>query len=122
MSSTSIEPGLSREAIQVHLALASLQEELKAIDFYHQRVGVSNDTRLKAVLIHNRDDEIEHAMMLLEWLRFSMPGFDVQIRKQVFQAGSIPEVAAGSKGGAPALLGPGLGFQGRRVLARERQS
>src|SRR5512141_1641824 len=84
MSSGFIETGLSIEALHIHRALASLQEELEAIDYYHQRVDVSEDESLKDVLAHNRDDEIEHAMMLLEWLRRAMPGFDGQMKKFLF--------------------------------------
>jgi len=61
MSSGTIETGLSSEAHNIHRALASLQEELEAIDYYHQRVDVSDDESLKAVLAHNRDDEMEEA-------------------------------------------------------------
>jgi len=50
-------------------ALHSLSEEIEAIDWYHQRVAVCRDEGLRAVLAHNRDEEIEHACMALEWLR-----------------------------------------------------
>jgi ferritin-like protein len=107
MSSGYIEPGLSKEAQDFHRALASLQEELEAIDFYHQRADVSDDPSLAAVMAHNRDDEMEHAMMLLEWLRRTMPGFDVQMKKFLFTSGDIVALAAGAK--APAAEGSGLG-------------
>ena len=96
MSSGTIEPGLSSEASNIHRALASLQEELEAIDFYHQRVDASNDESLTAVLAHNRDDEMEHAAMLLEWLRRSLPGFDVQLRKFLFTTVPLTALAAGT--------------------------
>lgn len=108
MSSGYIETGLSKGALNVHRALASLQEELEAIDYYHQRADVSDDPSLEAVLVHNRDDEIEHAMMLLEWLRRAMPGFDVQMKKFLFTSGAITTLAAGAK--APAADGSGLGL------------
>ncbi len=57
----------------VHRALVSLQEELEAIDWYQQRFDAAEDPELKAVLAHNRDEEKEHAMMLLEWLRRKDP-------------------------------------------------
>ena len=109
MSSGIIEAGLSLEALHIHRALASLQEELEAIDFYHQRVDVSTDAALQAVLAHNRDDEMEHAMMLLEWLRRAMPGFDAQMQKFLFQSGAITDLTAGSKPAAPEGRGLGLG-------------
>jgi hypothetical protein len=108
MSSGLIETGLSLEALNVHRALASLQEELEAIDYYHQRADVADDDSLKAVLVHNRNDEMEHAMMLLEWLRRAIPGFDLQMKKFLFTFGSITELAAAAK---PATTdGTGLGM------------
>lgn len=109
MSSGFIETGLSSQALYIHRALASLQEELEAIDYYHQRVDVTSDETLKEILAHNRDDEMEHAMMLLEWLRRAMPGFDVQMQKFLFQSGSITDLAAGAGPAEPGGRGLGLG-------------
>jgi ferritin-like protein len=109
MSSGSIETGLSSEALNIHRALASLQEELEAIDYYHQRVDVSEDESLKAVLAHNRDDEMEHATMLLEWLRRAMPGFDLQMKKFLFTSDPITALAGGGKPTAASGTGLGLG-------------
>ena len=109
MSSGFIEPGLSSQASNIHRALASLQEELEAIDYYHQRVDVSDDESLKAVLAHNRDDEMEHAMMLLEWLRRAMPEFDVQMKKFLFTSGDITKPADGPEPQVAAAIGLGLG-------------
>ena len=108
MSSGLIETGLSNGALNIHRALASLQEELEAIDYYHQRADVSDDESLKAVLIHNRDDEMEHATMLLEWLRRAMPGLDIQMRKFLFTSGALIDLAAGDD--PPAQPGKGLGL------------
>ncbi|MDP2877365.1 MAG: hypothetical protein Q8O00_14355 [Holophaga sp.] len=108
MSSGFIETGLSSGASSIHRALASLQEELEAIDFYHQRADVSNDEDLKAVMVHNRNDEMEHATMLLEWLRRTMPEFDTQMRKFLFTSGSLTAIAAGDD--PPATEGKGLGL------------
>ncbi len=98
MSSLVIEAGLSIDALEIHRALASLQEELEAIDYYHQRVDVSADASLKAVLAHNRDDEMEHATMLLEWLRRAIPEFHLQMNKFLFTTGDLVGLA---KGAAP---------------------
>jgi ferritin-like protein len=108
MSSGFIETGLSNEALNIHRALASLQEELEAIDDYHQRVDVADDESLKAVLAHNRDDEMEHAAMLLEWLRRAMPGFDMQLKKFLFTSEALTALVGGSK--PPAAKGTGLGL------------
>ena len=60
---------LSPETIDVHRAIVSLMEELEAVDWYNQRQEATVDPALKAILAHNRDEEKEHAMMVLEWLR-----------------------------------------------------
>lgn len=109
MSSSTIEEGLSDKALLVHRALASLQEELEAIDFYNQRSDVSRDESLKAVLDHNRDDEVEHAVMLLEWLRRNLGEFDVQILKILSRPGSIVDLAKGSTSASDGGSGLGLG-------------
>ncbi len=65
-------------------ALHSLQEEIEAVDWYQQRVDVTSDESLKAILAHNRDEEIEHACMALEWLRRNMPGWDEELKTYLF--------------------------------------
>lgn len=60
---------LSEGTRDMHRAVVSLMEELEAIDWYNQRVDVCKDVELKAILQHNRDEEKEHAAMLLEWIR-----------------------------------------------------
>jgi hypothetical protein len=95
MSSALLEPGRATEVQDIHRALASLQEELEAIDYYHQRVDATSDMALKAVLAHNRDDEMEHAAMLLEWIRRTLPGFDVQLKKFLFTSGDLIALAKG---------------------------
>jgi len=64
----------------MHRAIASLMEELEAVDWYNQRVDASRDPELKAILAHNRDEEKEHAAMLLEWIRRRDPRFDHELR------------------------------------------
>jgi ferritin-like protein len=63
------ERGLSSRTKDLHRAIVSLQEELEAIDWYQQRYDATEDPELKEILAHNRDEEKEHAMMLLEWIR-----------------------------------------------------
>jgi ferritin-like protein len=63
------ERALSARTKDVHRAIVSLQEELEAIDWYQQRIDAAEDPELREILAHNRDEEKEHAMMLLEWLR-----------------------------------------------------
>ena len=105
---------LTAEAKDRHRALASLQEELEAIDWYDQRVDAASDPELKAILAHNRDEEREHAMMVLEWLRRKAPGFEEQMRTYLFKEGPILglEAAAVDGGGAAPAAGGADGSLG----------
>lgn len=80
---------LSPEARDLHRALTSLKEEIEAVDWYHQRVELCSDPALKKVLAHNRDEEIEHACMTLEWLRRAMPAWDAQLKTYLWSEGDI---------------------------------
>jgi hypothetical protein len=90
---------LSPEVRDAHRALASLKEEIEAVDWYHQRVALAGEPELEAVLAHNRDEEIEHACMTLEWLRRHMPGWDANLRTYLFTDGPITEVEASTTEG-----------------------
>jgi ferritin-like protein len=73
----------------LHRALRSLIEELEAVDWYQQRAEACADAELRAVILHNRDEEVEHALMSLEWIRRRDPVFDRQVRAQLFKSGPI---------------------------------
>lgn len=73
-------------------AVKSVQEELEAVDWYNQRAQATADAQLRRILEHNRDEEIEHAAMALEWLRRSSPMFDKHLRTYLFSEGDILEV------------------------------
>lgn len=75
---------LPGDARAYHRAIRSLIEELEAIDFYQQRASLTEDPELRGVLAHNRDEEIEHAAMLLEWLRRNMTGWDHELKDYLF--------------------------------------
>jgi hypothetical protein len=75
---------LSDETRDMHRALTSLMEELEAVDWYNQRVDACKDGDLGAILAHNRDEEKEHAAMLLEWIRRKDPDFDKQLADYLF--------------------------------------
>lgn len=75
---------LSDETLDTHRAIVSLMEELEAIDSYNQRADACKDTELKAILEHNRDEEKEHAAMLLEWIRRTDKKFSVQLKNYLF--------------------------------------
>ncbi len=75
---------LSDESRELHRAIVSLMEELEAVDWYQQRVDACKDPELKAILAHNRDEEIEHAAMVLEWIRRKNKVFDKELRENLF--------------------------------------
>jgi len=75
---------LSDETRDMHRAIVSLMEELEAVDWYNQRVDACKDEELKAILAHNRDEEKEHAAMVLEWIRRKDSSFDVELRGYIF--------------------------------------
>jgi hypothetical protein len=64
-------------------------EELEAIDWYRQRADDIKDPELKAIVLHNAREEIEHAAMVLEWIRRKEPDFDRNLKEYLFQKGSI---------------------------------
>ncbi|MET0545002.1 MAG: encapsulin-associated ferritin-like protein [Caulobacterales bacterium] len=83
---------LSKATLHLHYAIASLMEELEAVDWYRQRADDTDDADLKAVLLHNADEEIEHAAMVLEWIRRNDPKFDKQLREYLFTTAPITQV------------------------------
>ncbi len=80
---------LSGPTRDFHRAISSLIEELEAINWYHQRVETCNDEVLQSILAHNRDEEVEHAAMLMEWLRRHHQPFDTELRNTLFTNGPI---------------------------------
>ena len=75
---------LSDETRDMHRAIISLMEELEAVDWYNQRVDACNDVELKAILAHNRDEEKEHAAMVLEWIRRKDDRFSKELKDYLF--------------------------------------
>ena len=90
----SLKPG----TIDRHRAIVSIMEELEAIDWYDQRVDAATDEELKGLLAHNRDEEKEHAAMMLEWLRRRDPKLNEHLRTYLFTEGSILEIEAAAEG------------------------
>ena len=84
MSYQESENELSDEVKDMHRAIESLKEELEAVDWYNQRVDVCKDEDLKAILAHNRDEEKEHASMILEWIRRKDAPFDKELKDYMF--------------------------------------
>jgi hypothetical protein len=79
-------------ALNFSRAVKSVQEELEAVDWYHQRADATDDAELAAVLVHNRDEEKEHAVMTLEWLRRRDPVLDRHLRTYLFREGDVIEI------------------------------
>ena len=75
---------LSNETRDMHRAIVSLMEELEAVDWYNQRGNACKDGELKAILMHNRDEEKEHASMVLEWIRRKDSTFSTQLKDYLF--------------------------------------
>ena len=92
---------LTPQTMNMHRAIVSLMEELEAIDWYQQRVDATTDEALRTILAHNRDEEKEHASMVLEWIRRHDPTFDAHLRKYLFTTLPITEREA-SQNGEPA--------------------
>ncbi len=75
---------LSEETRDMHRAIVSLMEELEAVDWYQQRADACKNPELKAILEHNRDEEKEHAAMVLEWIRRNDPAFSKELKDYLF--------------------------------------
>ena len=83
------EERLSPATRDMHRAIVSLMEELEAVDWYQQRMDATQSPELREILRHNRDEEKEHAAMVLEWIRRQDPAFDTKLREYLFTEGSI---------------------------------
>jgi ferritin-like protein len=101
------EEHLSPATRDLHRAVVTLMEELEAVDWYQQRIDAAQDDELREILRHNRDEEKEHAAMVLEWIRRRDTVFDAKLREYLFTEGSIVgrEDALERGGGAAAVAG-----------------
>jgi len=88
---------LSNETRDMHRAIISLMEELEAVDWYNQRVDACKDEELRAILAHNRDEEKEHAAMVLEWIRRKDRKFDKELKDYLFTEEPIASLEHGHK-------------------------
>jgi uncharacterized protein len=92
------EAVLKPETIDRHRAVVSIMEELEAVDWYDQRIDAATDSELKKILAHNRDEEKEHASMMLEWLRRHDPKLDEHLRTYLFTNKSVLEIEEDAEG------------------------
>ena len=116
---------LSPATVDMHRAIVSLMEELEAVDWYNQRQEAAADPELKEILAHNRDEEKEHAMMVLEWIRRRDAKFDDMIGTYINSSGNIiqveeAETAADAAGGGPDGGGTNDGSLGIGSLRTQR--
>jgi ferritin-like protein len=96
---------LTPQTRDLHRAIVSLMEELEAIDWYQQRIDATTDEALRRILTHNRDEEKEHASMVLEWIRRHDPVFDGHLKKYLFTTLPITEHADESEHPEPGTTG-----------------
>jgi ferritin-like protein len=89
---------LSDATRDMHRAIVSLMEELEAVDWYNQRVDACKDAALKGILAHNRDEEKEHAAMLLEWIRRTDSTFAKELKDYLFTDKPITSLETEHKG------------------------
>src|SRR5215208_5816608 len=92
------EQVLKPETIDRHRAVVSIMEELEAIDWYDQRIEAAHDQQLRDVLAHNRDEEKEHASMMLEWLRRHDAKLDEHLRTYLFSNKPLLEIEKEAEG------------------------
>ena len=92
------ESVLKPETIDRHRAVVSIMEELEAVDWYDQRIDAAGDNELKKILAHNRDEEKEHASMMLEWLRRHDPKLDEHLRTYLFTSKSVLDIEDEAEG------------------------
>ena len=93
------EDNLSEEAKDYHRILKSLMEEIEAVDWYNQRADVTSDNTVKGIVEHNRDEEIEHAAMAIEWLRRNDPVWAEELETYLFTQTEITAVEEEAEGG-----------------------
>jgi hypothetical protein len=80
---------LSRKTIEMHYAISSLMEELEAVDWYRQRADDIHDPELRAIVLHNAKEELEHASMILEWIRRNDREAETQLKEYLFSEGPV---------------------------------
>ena len=80
---------LSKETLHMHHAIVSLMEEMEAVDWYRQRADDCEDEELKEILLHNMREEMEHACMVIEWLRRNNDDFAKELKDNLFKDGPI---------------------------------
>jgi hypothetical protein len=97
----------------LHNAITSLVEELEAVDWYRQRADDTEDAALREILLHNMREEMEHASMVLEWIRRHNSDFAGHLKTYLFTETPITGIEkaaeAADNGAGPAKGAPSRG-------------
>lgn len=112
---------LSQETKVMHRALVSAIEELEAIDWYQQRADACEDADLRDILLHNKEEEMEHFLMTLEWIRRRSPKFSSEMKKYLFSEGPLTEIEEKAEGGGDSGGGAADGSLGIGALKPRSQ-
>jgi ferritin-like protein len=80
---------LSNKTQDLKRCIDSIREELEATDYYTQRAEACTDPELKKIMLHNANEEKEHAAMLLEWLRRNDVNYSKEFKDYLFSEGEI---------------------------------
>jgi hypothetical protein len=104
---------LSKETLSLHHAIVSLIEELEAVDWYRQRADDADDAALREILLHNMREEMEHASMVLEWIRRNSTDFAGHLKTYLYTTGSILEVEKAVTAGETAAASSSAPSAGR---------
>jgi len=76
---------LNEKTLDIKRAIDSIKEELEAVDWYNQRADATNNEELKRILVHNANEEKEHAAMLIEWLRKNDEVFAKELQDNLYK-------------------------------------
>lgn len=83
---------LSEKTLDLDRARQSLIEEIEAVNWYQERIDATDDETLKKILVHNRDEEKEHAAMIIEWIRRNDSAFHHELETYLFKKQDITEI------------------------------
>jgi uncharacterized protein len=97
---------LTRATLSHHHAIVSLMEELDAVDWYRQRAEDAEDAPLREILLHNMREEIEHACMILEWLRRNDSEWSKEMDTYLYTKAPITEIEEAEESGQGGEVAP----------------
>ncbi|ARN57640.1 encapsulin-associated ferritin-like protein [Sedimentisphaera salicampi] len=89
---------LPEQILEERRAISSLMEELEAAHWYGERASCAKDPELKEILEHNRNEELEHAAMLTEWLRRKIPAFDEELQTYLNTTAPVTQIEDAEEG------------------------